>query len=90
MTLHLYEQPLQSPEFCTDVGFATTKTVWRAISGTVTVTTSPPGLYGRDPHLYRASIRIDGAVFVSDGGQRLQQAAPIVLTAVVRGGMYGL
>lgn len=89
VSVHVYEQPLRDSEFCTDVGFNTTKTVWRAISGTVTITALPPGQYGRDPALYRATIRIEGAVFVSETGKRVPQSTPIVLTALVSGGMYG-
>jgi hypothetical protein len=89
VSVHVYDQPLRNSQFCTDVGFNVTKTVWRAIGGTMTVTASPPGRYGRDPALYRATIRIEGAVFVSDTGKRLSQSTPIVLTAVVSSAMYG-
>ena len=89
MSVHVYEEPLRSSQFCTDVGFNVTKTVWRAIGGTVTVTTSPPGRYGTDPAVYRATIRIEGAVFVSDTGKRLSQSTPIVLTALVSSAVYG-
>lgn len=83
--VHVYQRAVRDP-FCTDVMFEKpVETVWRAVSGTVTLEVSPPGIVARQPDARRATIRIAGAVFVSDAGARLQ-APTIVFSALVRGG----
>ena len=88
VSVHVYDRPMRSPVFCTDVGFPRSDEVWRAVSGRITIELSEPGVSAREPHLYRATIRIDGAEFVSPSGQRTRQSAPIVITALV-GQMFG-
>jgi hypothetical protein len=40
------------------------------------------------PHLYRVTIRIDGAEFVNAAGVRIRQVQPITLSALA-GSMFG-
>ena len=90
VTVQVYDQPLRSSLFCTDIGVSpgpATET-WRAVAGTVTVQLSPPGVRAREPHLYRATIRIDNAEFLGSAGRRQRPPQPIVLSAVV-GSMGG-
>lgn len=75
---------MRNSPFCTDLGQQLTEEVWQAVSGRLTIGVSPPGVTARNPALYRASIRLDGAEFVSRSGQRVRQQAPIVLTALAR------
>jgi hypothetical protein len=62
--------------------------VWRPIRGTVTIELAPTPFPVRAPHLYPATIRITGAQFVNRSGVRIDQTAPITLTAIV-GAFFG-
>jgi hypothetical protein len=89
VVVHLYERPLRSWPFCTDVGMSGVSTeAWRATAGTVTIELSAPGISVRQPNLYRATIRIIGAEFVNSSGVRVRQVRPITLTALV-GQIFG-
>jgi hypothetical protein len=90
LALHVYERPVRSWPFCTDVTIlpAASEETWRATRGTVTIELSPPGIRARAPSLYRATIRIVGAEFVDASGVRVTQQQAITLTAIV-GGMGG-
>ena len=83
--VHIYERPVRSFPYCTDVGIVPPLTVetWRVVGGTMTVTLSAPGMYARSPDLYRATIRLVGAQFVSATGARVSLPRPVTLTAVV-------
>jgi hypothetical protein len=85
VNVSVYEQPIRGSEFCTDVRISPgpVAETWRAVSGRMTIELSPPGVRARSPHLYRATIRIDGAEFIDSSGRRHRHAAPIVLSAVV-------
>jgi hypothetical protein len=83
VVVHVYERPLRSWPFCTDVGMSEMTEAWRATRGTVAVELSAPGIRGREPNLYRATIRIVGAEFVNSSGVRVKQVRPITLTAIV-------
>jgi hypothetical protein len=88
VVVHLYERPLSSLPFCTDVRMSGTTEAWRATRGTVTIELSAPGVSARQPNLYRATIRIVGAEFVNGSGVRVRQVQPITLTALV-GRIFG-
>lgn len=88
VVVYLYERPLSSLPFCTDVITSGTTEAWRATGGTVTIELSAPGVRVRQPNLYRATIRINGAEFVNGSGVRIRQVQPITLTALV-GGIFG-
>jgi hypothetical protein len=70
---------------CRDISGGET---WTPTNGTVSVELSPPGVRPREPHRYRATIRIVGAEFVNATGVRIRQNHPITLTAAV-GGLRG-
>jgi hypothetical protein len=82
-TVHVYEAPRRSSPFCTDVSGPVNEEVWRAVSGRMTIELSPPGVSALNPAYYRATIRIEGAEFVSPSGKRIRQSAPIVISALV-------
>jgi hypothetical protein len=85
----MYDRPLRQSPFCTDVGMGPVdEQTWRAVRGTITIELSPPGVTARNPALYRATIRIEGAEFVGAGGKRVRQSNPIVISALV-GMMFG-
>ena len=83
VVVHVFERPLRSWPFCTDVTVQEGPVeTWRAVGGTVTIALSTPGVRAQ-PWLYRATIHIVGAEFVSATGLRVRQTQPIVLTATV-------
>jgi hypothetical protein len=83
LDLHVYERPMRSWPFCTDVGHSEMQEeTWRATRGAVTIELSPPGFRASEPLLYRATIRIVGAEFINGSGVRVKQG-PITLTAIV-------
>lgn len=83
--VQVYERPLRSWPFCTDVGGTSTglQESWKAVAGTVTIELTPPVVRARDPWAYRAAIRIDGLEVVSASGARARQLQPITFTAIV-------
>ena len=84
VTLHMYEQPVRSWPFCTDIGFpAAVEETWRMTRGTVAIVLSEPGVVPQAPFMYRATITIVGAEFVNSSGVRMTQAHPITLIAIV-------
>jgi TPR repeat protein len=89
VSLHVYDRAMPSFPFCTDVGMGgLVEEVWRPIRGTVTIELAPTPFPVRAPHLYPATIRITGAQFVNRSGVRIDQTAPITLTAIV-GAFFG-
>jgi hypothetical protein len=87
LVLHVYERPVRSWPFCSDVGQVLHEETWRATRGDVTIELSPPGIRARAPFLYRATIRIVGAEFVNASGVRVTLQQAITLTAIVGGGV---
>jgi hypothetical protein len=87
LVLHVYERPVRSWPFCSDVGQVLQEETWRATRGAVTIELSPPGIRARAPFLYRATIRIVGAEFVNASGVRVTLQQAITLTAIVGGGV---
>jgi hypothetical protein len=84
----VYDRPKRSLPVCTDVKFnevGEREETWTATRGTITVELSPPGLLGRRPSAYRATIRIVGAEFVSSSGARVTLTHPITLNGIVGG-----
>jgi hypothetical protein len=88
VAVQVNERPFGNEPFCTDVGEPRDPEVWRAIGGSVTIELSAPGARVAQPALYRATIRIEGAEFVSATGARVRQVRPITLVALV-GGVVG-
>lgn len=89
VTVHMYDRPLRESPFCTDVRVGQIdERVWHAVGGRITIELSAPGVSARNPGLYRASVRIEGAEFVGPGGKRIRQTAPIVISALV-GMLFG-
>ena len=90
LNVSVYSQPLrQVPLFCSDVGGTPSDLVtevWRAVAGTVTIELSKPGIRAKEPALYRATIRIEGAELIDSSGRRHRQTTPIVLSAIVGAG----
>jgi hypothetical protein len=88
--VNVYDRPKRSFQVCTDVFFETgeQEETWTATRGRITIELSPPGLIGRAPSLYRATIHIVGAEFVSSSGTRVTFTHPITLTGIVGG--FGL
>ena len=81
--IHVYQRAVGDP-FCTDAGRETpTETVWRGVSGTVTIELSPDGVVARRPDARHGMFRIAGAEFVSDTGARVRQSLPIAFTALL-------
>jgi len=83
--VHVYDRPTKSLPFCTDVaigGLAKLET-WTAITGTVTIELSPRGVRALQPRLYRARVRITDVELTNTAGERIRQAPPVTLTAVV-------
>jgi hypothetical protein len=89
LVVHVYERPMRSWPFCTDVGMSGLQDeTWRAARGSVTIELSRSGVRVNQPHLYRVTIRIDGAEFVNAAGVRIRQVQPITLSALA-GSMFG-
>jgi hypothetical protein len=78
--VRLTEHPEGRSQFCSDARIQTAAEWWRAAKGTVTIAVMPRGVGGRMTTRYRATLRIEGAEFVSADGARLNQTQPIVLT----------
>jgi hypothetical protein len=83
LRVQVYERPQRSWPFCTDIAWPPPPTAtWRAVAGSVTIeVTNLSRVAG--PGSLRATAHISGAEFVRDGGGRVRQIAPIVLTAIV-------
>jgi hypothetical protein len=82
--VHVAEKPTRRPEGCTAIHLpGLVEEIWRPTGGSLTVEVSPRGVDRRDPYLYRATVRIVGARFVSATGATAVQREPIVLSAFV-------
>jgi hypothetical protein len=79
--LHVYERATREPQECTDVGLGDSNRpeLWRALAGTLIIEVSSIG--SGSNRKSRATIRIEGAEFVSSTGQHVRQTAPIIFTA---------
>ena len=92
--IHVYARARRSFPFCTDVLTPPTEgpfgldESWRAVSGTLTIQLSPPGIRAQAPQQRRATVSLTDAVFVNQAGARVRQTRPIVLRAIV-GGVAG-
>jgi hypothetical protein len=88
VALHVFEAPQRAWQFCSHIRLepAAVQERWIATGGAMTIELSAPGIRVRSPHLYRATIHIAGAEFVSATGVRVRQTQPITLTAVVGAG----
>ncbi len=85
MRVHVYDAPQQRFPFCSDVRSTGDEgEVWRAITGTATIELAPV-FRVREPAVYRATIRLTDAEFVSATGTRVRQSQPITLSTIVRG-----
>ena len=83
ISVHVYDRPQQRMPFCSHVRSTGDEGgVWRAIAGTATIELTP--LFRvREPAVYRATIRLTGAEFVSATGARVRQSQPITLSTIV-------
>jgi hypothetical protein len=84
VAVQVYARPRQRMPFCTHHGeMGNPLETWTAQGGVVTIEPSPPGADRGSPHLYRITVRIVGAEFVSATGVRVRQREPLTLTAIV-------
>ena len=83
--VHVYERAIGESMFCTDARDPQppAEDTWRAVAGTLSILLYPPGIPGHPPFMYRATVRLSGAQFISPSGQRVDQTQPIALTAIV-------
>jgi hypothetical protein len=83
VTVHVFERPLHSWPFCTDVGGPNPvpRESWRPTAGKVTIEVSAESR--GNERVMRATVRIIDAEFLRDDGVRIKQTAPIVLTGTV-------
>jgi len=88
----VFDRPQRNWAFCTDVIVreegpnATRQGTWRAVTGTVTIQLSAPGIRAGNPNQYRATIQIDNAEFLGPTGDIVRAAKPIRVTAVAGAG----
>jgi hypothetical protein len=83
MSVHVYDRPQQRLPLCSHVRSPGDEgEVWRAIAGTATIELAPV-FRVREPAVYRATIRLTGAEFVSGTGTRVRQSQPISLSTIV-------
>ncbi len=87
VAVHLFEQPRRRWPFCTDLMDmnSSAASVWRAVGGTITLETSPPGLRADNPLSRRLTVRLVGAEFIGPNGVRVRQRLPVTLSAVISG-----
>ena len=96
VTIHVYAVPRRGWSFCSDVGEPTSPgpggldETWHAVSGTLTIELSPPGVRARAPQLYRATVRLTNAELINRSGTRIRQTQPIALSAIAGGWGGGL
>jgi len=84
--VHVAEKPAHQSQGCSDVHVVgAVEEIWRPVGGSLTVEVSPRDR--REPYLYRATVRIAGARFVSATGATANQREPIVLSALVGRGV---
>jgi hypothetical protein len=83
VTVHVFQRPLHSWPFCTDVGESNPvpRESWRPSAGRVTIDVSTESR--GNERIMRATVRIIDAEFMRDDGVRVKQTAPIVLTGTV-------
>jgi len=86
VAIHVYQRAVRDP-FCDDTASGQpSETLWHAVSGTVTVEFSPPGVVARQPDARYATFRITGAEFVSTTGARVRPSSPIAFTTLIWSG----
>lgn len=81
VSVHMYAQPRRESPFCTYKLSPTSDAIWRAIGGTMTIEMTPKGVV-RDATQYRATVRLENAVFVNAAGERLSPPGVIVLSGL--------
>jgi hypothetical protein len=83
VSIHVYTSPQRSWRMCGDVRMpGDLGEEWRAVSGTMSIELSPV-FRVREPGTHRATIRINGAEFVSASGARVRQSQPITLSTTI-------
>jgi hypothetical protein len=70
----------RQPQSCGGYRVGVVEEVWRATRGTLTVDPSPRGVDPRNPNLYRVTVRLSGARFVSRSGAVVDQRDVITLS----------
>ena len=84
---YVYGGPQRQFDFCSDVSTpqpagSVGPAVWRAISGSVTIELSAPGIRARAPHLRRVTVTLRNLVLENAVGTRITIASPVRLTAI--------
>ena len=81
VAVRVADRPARESQFCGRGDRAgVIEEVWRATRGTLTIDPSPRGADPRAPKLYRVTIRISGARFVSKSGAFVDQRDVITLS----------
>jgi hypothetical protein len=92
VSIEVFDRPIGTSPHCTDIVVRSgplEKENWRALSGRLTIEVSRTRHLLKSGPTYRATIRLDGAEFVSSSGVRMRQTQPIVIPATVRAGPTG-
>ena len=84
VSVHIYAQPRRESPFCTNKMSPTADAIWGAIGGTLIVEVTPKGIV-RDRAQYRATVRLEDAVFVNSAGERVTPSTAIVLSGLAGG-----
>ena len=80
VSIRMYPRALRQSPFCTRQPAPPAEAVWRAVSGTITIELSAKRV-APNPELYRATIRLENAVFANDKGLQFSLPAPLTLSA---------
>jgi hypothetical protein len=92
VAVYVYDTPRQF-DFCSDVRMsappdAVGPEIWRAVAGTMSIESSPPGIRALNPGLRRATVTLNNVTLRNTSGQTVKITAPVRLTAIV-GGISG-
>jgi hypothetical protein len=81
VAVRVADRPARQSQFCGGGNRSgVVDEVWRATRGTLTVDLSPRGVDPRSPALYRVTVRLSGARFVSKSGAFVDQRDVITLS----------
>jgi len=89
VSIEVFDRPVGESPYCTDViarsdsSQSPSSEKWKAVSGRLTIEVSRTRNLLKSGPIYRATVRLDGAEFVSSSGVRVRQTHPIVIPATV-------